>query len=90
MLHDHVLDAVVSADDIFSSLNYLDRAGLSFYIEYWTHWEIMDEMFLLISVERNNFNDRIVQVFPMSCLVSGNSLVQQPHLAESLYVKSSK
>jgi len=80
VLHDHVLDAVVSADDIFSSLNYLDRAGLSFYIEYWTHWEIMDEMFLLISVERHNFNDRIVKVFPMSCLVSRNSLVHQPHL----------
>ena len=82
MLHDDVLDAVVSADDVFPSLNYLDGDGLGFYVLYWTHWEVMDEMLLLISVERNYFNDGIIQVFPMRCLVSGNSLVHQPHLAK--------
>ena len=81
MLHDDVLDAVVSADDVFPSLNYLDRAGLAFYVLYWTHWEVVDEMLLLISVEGNDFNYGIIQVFP-ACLVSRNSLVHQPHLAK--------
>ena len=44
----------------------------------------MDEMFLLVSVERDNLDYRIVQVFPVGGLVSGNSLVHQPHLMDSL------
>ena len=44
----------------------------------------MDEMFLLVSVERDNLDYRIVQVFPVGGLVSGNSLVHQPHLTDSM------
>ena len=40
----------------------------------------MDEMLLLVSVERDYFNDGIVQVLPVGGLVSGYPLVQQPYL----------